>query len=284
MTIRPIPPSYLTPCERAGRVERVDYVTTDGHAFAKYALVYLPYGYDEADQAYDALYIIHGGGGSQESFFTKEFLALLDHMIATGELAPLIVVSPTYYKPGETDKTPGSSGDAVAIFARELKEDVIPAVERRFRTHAAAVDAAGIRASRDHRAIGGFSMGSVTTWYAFLDALNAFRWFMPLSGDCWLYGRLGGSSHAEETARALADAPARQGFAPEDFRIHAITGTKDIACPNETAQIDAMRRYPEVFRFGDNIDYDLLEDGVHAYDDIFRYIYNALPLFFAEKG
>ena len=34
MTIRPIPPSYLTPCERAGRVERVDYVTTDGHAFA----------------------------------------------------------------------------------------------------------------------------------------------------------------------------------------------------------------------------------------------------------
>ena len=280
MTIRPIPESYLAPCAQAGRVERVDYTTTDGHGYEKYALVYLPRGYDDSDRAYDVLYIIHGGGGSQESFFSKAFLSMLDHMIDAGELNPLIVVSPTYYKPGEADKTPGSSGDAVAIFARELKADVIPAVERRFRTFAKATDAAGIRASRDHRAIGGFSMGSVTTWYAFLDALDAFRWFMPLSGDCWLYGRLGGSSHPAETARALAEAVARQGFAPADFRIHAITGTKDIACPNETAQIDAMRAFPEVFRFGDNIDYDLFEDGEHNYADIQRYIYNALPGFF----
>ena len=77
-----------------------------------------------------------------------------------------------------------------------------------------------------------------------------------------------------------AEAVARQGFAPADFRIHAITGTKDIACPNETAQIDAMRAFPEVFRFGDNIDYDLFEDGEHNYADIQRYIYNALPGFF----
>ncbi|MBR3504967.1 MAG: hypothetical protein IKO07_12125 [Clostridia bacterium] len=279
MNIRPIPEQYLAPCAAPGRVERVDYVTTDAFAQEKYALVYLPHGYDPA-RAYNALYIIHGGGGSQESFFSKAFLSLLDHMIASGELEPLIVVSPTYYRPDETDKTPGSSGNAVAVFARELKADVIPAVEGRYRTFATSTDAAGQRASRDHRAIGGFSMGSVTTWYAFLDALDAFRWFMPLSGDCWLYGRLGGSSHAEETARALAEAVAKQGFTPEDFRIHALTGTKDIAYPNETAQIDAMRAFPEVFRFGGNIDYDLLEEGVHTYEDIFRYIYNALPAFF----
>ena len=269
MIIRPIPESYLTPCAAPGRVERVDYVTTDALKQDKYALVYLPHDYDEA-RAYDVLYLIHGGGGNQQSFFSKEFLSMLDHMIASGELNPLIVVSPTYYRPDETDKTPGSSGDAVAIFARELKADVIPAVEGRFHTFAASTDASGIRASRDHRAIAGFSMGSVTTWYAFLDALAAFRWFMPLSGDCWLYGRLGGFSHAEETARALAGAVAKQGFTPDDFRVHAITGTKDIACPNETAQIDAMRAWPDVFRFGDNIDYDLLEDGVHDYPNIHR--------------
>ena len=280
MDFHPIPAAYAAPAPQAGRVERVDYVTTDGHAYEKYALVYLPFGYDEHTAPYDVFYLIHGGGGSQESFFTPAFIAMLDHMIAGGQLAPLIVVSPTYYKPGETNKTPGASGDAVAVFARELKADVIPAVERRFRTHAASLDEAGIRASRDHRGIGGFSMGSVTTWYAFLDALDAFRWFMPLSGDCWLYGRLGGSSHPAKTARALAEAVARQGFAPADFRIHAITGTKDIACPNETAQIDAMRAFPEVFRFGDNIDYDLFEDGEHNYADIQRYIYNALPGFF----
>ena len=279
MTIRPIPEGYLAPCAALGRVERVDYVTTDGLAQVKYALVYLPASYD-AGKAYNALYIIHGGGGSQESFLSKEFLSMLDHMIASGELEPLIVVSPTYYRPDETDKTPGSSGNAVAVFARELKADIIPAVESRFHTFAETTDAAGQRASRDHRAIGGFSMGSVTTWYAFLDALDAFRWFMPLSGDCWLYGRLGGSSHAEETARALAECVAKQGFTPDDFRIHAVTGTKDIAYPNETAQIDAMRAFGDVFRFGDNIDYDLLEDGVHDYPCIHRYIYNALPAFF----
>ena len=282
MTIRPIPAPYLTPCSRPGRIERVDYVTTDGRADKKYALVYLPHGYDETDQPLNVLYLIHGGGGSQESFLSGEFPRLLDHMIDSGELAPLIVVSPTYYSPDETDKTPVRSGEVVAVFPRELKTDVIPAVERRFRACAPALDEAGLRASRDHRAIGGFSMGSVTTWYAFLDALEAFRWFMPLSGDCWLYGRLGGSSHAEETARALAEAVAKQGFTPGDFRIHAVTGTKDIACPNETAQIDAMRAFPAVFRFGENIDYDLLEDGVHDYPNIWRYIYNALPAFFTE--
>lgn len=280
MTIHPIPASYLTPCDAPGRVERVDYVTTDALRQDKYALVYLPHGYDE-NRAYDTLYLIHGGGGSPESFFSKEFLAMLDHMIASGQLKPLIVVSPTYYRPDETDKTPDSSGRAVAIFARELKADIIPAVERRFHTFAEITDPAGQRASRDHRAIAGFSMGSVTCWYAFLDALDAFRWFMPLSGDCWLYGSLGGSSHSEETARALAEAVGRQGFTPADFRIHTITGTKDIAYPNETAQIDAMRAWPEVFRFGDNIDYDLLEGGVHDYANIHRYIYNALPAFFA---
>ncbi|MBQ8955188.1 MAG: hypothetical protein IJ048_13865 [Clostridia bacterium] len=280
MDFSPIPSSFAAPAPQAGRVERVDYVTTDGHAYEKYALAYLPYGYDGQSGPLDVFYLIHGGGGNQESFFTPEFIAMLDHMIAEGRLAPLIVVSPTYYKPGETNKTPGASGDAVAVFARELKEDIIPAVERRWRTHAASLDAAGIRASRNHRGIGGFSMGSVTTWYAFLDALDAFRWFMPLSGDCWLYGRLGGSSHAAETAKALADAVARQGFAPNDFRIHAITGTKDIACPNETAQIEAMRDFPQVFRFGENIDYDLFEGGEHNYADIQRYIYNALPGFF----
>ena len=134
---------------------------------------------------------------------------------------------------------------------------------------------------REDNFISGFSMGGVTTWYAFMRALDLFRWFLPLSGDCWLYGRLGGFSHAEETARALAGAVAKQGFTPDDFRVHAITGTKDIAYPNETAQIDAMRAWPEVFRFGDNIDYDLLEGGVHDYANIHRYIYNALPAFFA---
>ena len=272
MNILPIPEDCLRPAERAGRVERLDYAAG---GVGKHALVYVPFGYDGDDRPYDVFYLIHGGGGDQADFFRPEFLAMLDHLFEAGLPARMLVVCPSYYAPEGADRGISASGAAVAGFARELKEDVIPAVERRYRVYAARGD--GLRANRDHRAVGGFSMGAVATWYAFLDALDAFRWFMPLSGDCWLFGELGGSTHAEQTARALAEAVARQGFGPGDFRIHAITGTKDVACPNETAQIDAMRAFPEVFRFGDNIDYDLLEGGVHDYADIRRYIYNALP-------
>ena len=55
---------------RRGRIERVDYSTTDeaGKMVAKYANVYLPYGYDKADleKKYNILYVMHGGGGSPE--------------------------------------------------------------------------------------------------------------------------------------------------------------------------------------------------------------------------
>ena len=280
MMIRTIPEAYRAQCAEPGRVERVDYVASDGSCLQKHALVYVPRGYDGSAEPYNVLYLIHGGGGNQEDYFNNGLLPVLDHMNAAGELAPMLVVFPSYYAPEGADRGIAASGEAVATFARELKADVVPAVERRYRTHAASVDAQGLRASRAHRAVGGFSMGSVATWYAFLDALDAFRWFMPLSGDCWLYGELGGSRHAERTARALADAVSRQGFGPDDFRIHAITGTRDIACPNESAQIDAMRAQDGVFRFGGNIDFDLLEGGVHDYSDILRYLYNALPGFF----
>lgn len=249
--MRPIPGEYLRPASRRGRVERLDYG-------AKHVLVYLPDG--AADRA---LYLIHGGGGDQRDFFCPPFLNMVDHMIEAGELRPLVIAVPTYYDPDETDKTPGSSGAAVAKFCPELRGEIIPLVER----------ATGLDIGRDRRAIGGFSMGGVTTWYAFMEALDLFRWFLPLSGDCWACGEKGGGSHPEETARLLAEAAARQGI--DDFRIHAVTGTADIAYPNLDAQIRAMAAYPDVF--GPRLEYETLEGGVHDYDTIFRYCYNALP-------
>ena len=60
--------------------------------------------------------------------------------------------------------------------------DLIPAVEGTYSTYADNVTPEGIKASRDHRAFGGFSMGSVATWHTFLNCLDAFRYFMPSSG------------------------------------------------------------------------------------------------------
>ena len=249
--MRPIPDEYRQPARAQGTVKKVTYG-------GKYALVYLPQG--ETDRI---LYLIHGGGGNQESFFRPAFIHMVDHMIEQKELAPLVIVSPTYYDPDETDKTPRGSGVAVAKFCGELRQEILPAVE----------GYANLKPDRLHRAISGFSMGGVTTWYAFLQALDLFYWFLPLSGDCWICGEKGGGEHPAETAEKLAQAVKAQGIS--QYRIHAITGTKDIAYPNLDAQIKAMREYPGVF--GEQMVYDTLEGGVHDYETIFRYLYNALP-------
>lgn len=256
--IQPIPEAHKTPCSLAGRLESMP---VPGYATAT---VYLPTGYD-AEKAYPVFYLLHGGGGNEHAFFSEdgELKNMLDHLIAEGRLAPLLVVAPTYYPDGTREKTPAMSGIYVRDFIPVLTEKIIPLVEQRY----------AVIPDRMHRAIGGFSMGGVATWYALLNGTAAFYWYMPLSGDCWVCGEKGGGDHAEETASILADT-----LRGKDFRIHALTGDQDIAYPNLNPQMTAMRKYPEVF--GDKIEYSVLPGGVHDYETIRIYLYNALPALF----
>ena len=246
-----IPESYLAPSPVRGRIETIPYRN-------KFGLLYTP-----VKPAKRILYLIHGGGGDQYAFMCPDFVNMIDHMIAAGELAPLYIVAPCFYDPAETDKTPVSSGRAVAVFCDELRREILPAVEGRI----------GATFDRRDRIISGFSMGGVTTWYAFLQAMDLFQWFLPLSGDCWVCGETGGGSHPDETAAILADTARSQGL---PYHIHAITGDKDIAWPNLDAQIRATRAFPDLFG-EDNLEYTVLPGGVHDYETMFRYLYNALP-------
>ncbi len=250
-----IPSEFTEKCGRQGTVSSLSYRD-------KYTLLYTP-----AQPARHILYLIHGGGGDQHSFFCPPFLNMADQMIDRGLLEPLYIVSPCFYDPDEQDKRPAASGIAVRKFCAELRQEIIPLAEGHI----------GQTFSRENRAISGFSMGGVTTWYAFLQALDLFYWFLPLSGDCWVCGETCGGKYPQETAEKLADAVREQG-AP-DFRIHAVTGSADIAFPNLDAQIRAMQARPDVF--GGKLRYDVLENGVHDYETIFRYLYNALPGLFA---
>ena len=250
-----IPPEYTTKCEKAGKVSTLNYGE-------KSLLLYSP-----IEPATHILYLIHGGGGDQNSFFRPEFLNMVDHMIDSGILDPLYIVSPCFYDPTEKDKSPASSGVAVKKFCKELREQILPLVESHI----------GASFAREKRAISGFSMGGVTTWYAFLQALDLFYWFLPLSGDCWACGETGGGKYPEKTAMELVSAVSRHGS--PDCRIHAITGSKDIAFPNLDAQIKAMGKYPAVF--GDKLKYEVLKDGIHDYETIFQYLFNALPALFS---
>lgn len=277
--IKDVPSSYRQTASRQGKVVRMDYQTTSyasGGKMNKYALVYLPYGYDDdTDKRYNVLYIMHGGGGSQATYLggvgqNSAFKNILDHMILEGECDPCIVVAPTFYLSGDGDTSVGNSGVAVEQFPTELLTDLVPAVDKTYRTIA----------SREHRAFGGFSMGSVCTWWTFCKGLDTFKYFVPTSGDCWALGTQAGSSNPDGTAKYLADTLEKSGFGPGDFFIHVMTGSEDIAEPMLTPQTEAMKKI-SAFRFGtdksrDNIWYAVLPGATHTASYAFQYAYNAL--------
>ena len=259
--IRAIPEAYREPCPRGGRLEKAEI------SGFPYALVYLPAGYDDSEERYCTFWLIHGGGGDQYSFFQENgaFKNMIDHMIDRGDIPPMILVMPTYYPEGTRYKGVAYSAEAVRDFGPILLNRILPVIDGNYRTVA----------DRKSRAIGGFSMGAVVTWYVLMAGTERFRWFMPLSGDCWICGETGGGIHPRQTAALMADT-----LRNRDFYLHALTGSEDIAYPNLDPQMRAMRALKDVFAFGRNTFYSVLEGGVHDYPDIYRYIYNALPEFF----
>ena len=285
-----MPPfSYLRNDSPArGRVVRFEYDVTDhvngtGAPSRKYALVYLPEGYDpeDAQTRYNVLYLMHGGGDSPEWFLggegrTSAITHMLDSMIHAGEIPPLIVCAVSYY----TDYSSDATRNCLS-FRHELTEDLMPAFEAAFRTYAEDVTDEAFAASRGHRAFGGFSMGAVTTWSVFGYCLDRFAYFLPISGDCWELGMTAGSSRADATAAFLARRVAESGYGPGDFIIYSGCGSFDMAEPNLTPQIEAMSRLTDTFvrceNFADGNLYEcVFQGGGHDARTVGHVLYNGL--------
>lgn len=276
-----------------GTIEKVTYQTTNqaGEKRDKYALVYLPKGYDRNDggKKYNILYLMHGGGGNPDAWLDCcKVKNMLDHSIDSGELNPLIVVFPSYYKEvvprvGRPDAP--QERENVLFFQKELSQDLLPAIESKYHTYAVGVDSDSLKASRSHRAFGGFSMGSCTTWFALMNNLDYFSRFVPLSGDCWIIEPMGGSSCPPETARAIYDSIVSAGYGSEDFHIFCATGTKDPAYASLTPQIEEMKKLSDLFLFSEdwskgNLHYTVVDDLEHAYESVNLYLYNYIPYLF----
>ena len=176
-----VPEQYDAPnCSQPGSVEELVYTThayaTDSRPVQKRALVYLPYGYDETRQ-YNILYLLHGTGDDENYWLqtNSQNKDMLDRMIASGSIDPLIVVTPTFYV-GED--CADSLDELTFSFREELRNDLMVAVEGKYSTFAASCDEAGFAASRDHRAFAGLSRGAVTAANSALcGSLDYFSWF-----------------------------------------------------------------------------------------------------------
>lgn len=278
-----------------GRINCIDYTTRNqqGDPREKYANIYLPYGYDEADKEkrYNVLYLMHGGGGNPDAWLDcSKVKNMLDYIIAEKHIEPLIVVFPSYYKEkiGRVGPpVPVVEREHVLFFQKELIEDLLPAVEKVCNTYAEDTTKEALKNSRMHRGFGGFSMGSCTTWFAFTHNMDYFSYYIPLSGDCWEVESQGGLHKPDETAKLLHDRAIESGYAVNEYFIYAATGTEDIAYNPLSMQINAMRKYTDTFIEGEdltkgNFHYLLAEGEVHAYEAVYHYLYNILPYLFLK--
>ena len=125
-------------------------------------------------------------------------------------------------------------------------------------------------------------MGAVTTWYAFDETLDAFRYFMPISGDCWSLGRFAGKNRPAETATYLAERVAQSSYSGTGFYIWAASGTNDSAYSEIWLQVEGMARLGDVFNTS-NMTFHLKEGARHEFRPIPEYLYNALPFFFPKN-
>ena len=284
-----IPAEYKSPSEHPGMLEKLTYQTWESFSYeertqelTKEAWVYLPYGYSE-DQKYNVFYLSHGGWSNETTVMGTDqkpssFKYVIDHAIEDEKIQPLIIVLPTYNNTSGKD-----SGDySLALqltdqFHNELVNDLIPAVEGKYSTYAENTSLEGIKASRDHRGFGGFSMGSVNTWCTFRYALDYFRYFMPMSGSY--------STDGEYMAELVKES----GHDSDDFFIFAASGTDDFAYSAFKAQIMAMGSVSDgTFRFADNEadgNLSFLEREGYVHDGVAsdEYTYNGLRFFWNRE-
>lgn len=247
----------------SSQVKTINYQTHyDGKSYDKSALVYLPQNYNPK-RRYNIIYLLHGSTEAPRDFFRdSQFKQVLDRQIADGRLAASIVVFPTYYPSRRFISSDYYRDNRLnrAFAKHELVNDLVPAVEGKYRTYAKGTSPAALRASRQHRIFGGFSMGAITTWYVFQYQLPYFSDFLPIAGDSWTVESDGGASAPGRTAKVLGQVA--QSNPSLTFHIFAAVGTNDGTKSSMSPQIRAMHRLPQ---FNDtNLQYYQVPGGLHS--------------------
>ena len=179
--------------------------------------VYTPPGYEASGTTrYPVFYLLHGGGGDEDAWTTLgRAPEILDNLIAQGKAKPMIVVmtngnaSQRASQDFVSATAPAAPGPGARIldFPRSLVADVIPFVDRTYRT----------RPDRENRAIAGLSMGGAQTLYAAFNNLDTFAWVGALSGGFPLLPEVAVPIPAPENAGRLRGPDVTRSIDPEKF-------------------------------------------------------------------
>jgi enterochelin esterase family protein len=128
--------------------------------------VYTPPQYERKKrQKFPVLVLRHGAGDTEENWSsTGRAGVILDNLIAKGQAAPMIAVMPN----GDTDRSfaGANSAEGIELLSRELLTDILPMIERTYRTSK----------GRENRAIAGLAMGGGQAFVIGLKHLDLFAW------------------------------------------------------------------------------------------------------------
>lgn len=136
-------------------------------------LVYTPPGYDTADVRYPVIYLQHGAGESELGWTMQgKVNFILDNLIAEKKASPMLIVMNNGYAPRPDAPNPHRPGRGDNVFGEFILRDVIPTIDKHFRT----------KDDRDHRAIAGLSMGGGQAMQIGLTNLDVFGAIGSFSG------------------------------------------------------------------------------------------------------
>ena len=181
-----------------GHLEAANYFAKSIHAW-RHIFVYTPPGYDDKANLkarYPVVYLQHGSGEDETVWFEMGRTNLvLDNLLAAGKVKPMIVVSETSIIAGAGGRgagagrgaapgTPGAAptpggrgagfggGPGGGAYGQLMTNELIPWVDSHFRT----------LADKDHRAMGGLSMGGGITAAVTMVNLDKFSYIGLFSG------------------------------------------------------------------------------------------------------
>jgi enterochelin esterase-like enzyme len=231
--------------------------------------VYVPPGYDQGNRRYPVLYLLHGFANDHHSWHRYgRANDILDNLIAQKAIEPFLVVMPLGYggAPVNGDGTgiapggpEGVRGDPT-LYERDLLEDIIPMIDRKYRTIA----------DRRQRAIVGFSMGGGQAGRFGLGHLETFSQIGIMSAG--MAG--GGGGTATEPVATLAANAAKT---------NKLIDLLWIACGKEDTALKGASALHQALEQG-GIKHTFLEtEGAHHWRVWRRYLRDLAPLLFKQK-
>jgi enterochelin esterase-like enzyme len=186
--------------------------------------IYLPEGYNQGDQSYPVLYLLHGSGDNQTGWVQfGQVQQIADQVIAQGRAARMIIVMPD----ADTARR-GYFNDIRGDFNYEdfFFKELIPHIEKNYR----------VRTERRYRAVAGLSMGGGGTIFYTLHHPDMFAAAAPLSAST-------GSWNIEQTKTRLPNAKLTNQQIETYYKRHSIEELIKAASEDELKQIKQVRWY-----------------------------------------